>query len=120
MRPLSVLALAAGLLVAADDPAKEKDALAAFQGTWKAVDLERNGEKTPEDERPFQELVIDGKTFTYKIGDVAHRGTFTIDPSKSPRAIDRTHEDGEFQGKTLKGVYKIEGDDFAALRRNRL
>ena len=37
-------------------------------------------------------------------------GTFTIDPKKTPATIDLVPGKGRYEGKTLPGIYKLEGD----------
>src|SRR5690242_9302756 len=102
--------LAAGLLVAAD--AKKDDAKKdqeAIQGTWKVVSGERGG-KPQENAKEFS-ITFDKDTFTVKQGDeVAVKGTFKLDPSKSPKAIDMKITEGrnaQNNGKEMRGIYEL-------------
>jgi uncharacterized protein (TIGR03067 family) len=91
--------------VAQDDAAK-KD-LDALQGVWQMVSMEIEGKALPADE-------IKGFKLTFKGNQGSHSGrdgkieeaTIKLDPSKKPKAIDMTT-----QGKTLVGIYSIEGDN---------
>jgi uncharacterized protein (TIGR03067 family) len=40
----------------------------------------------------------------------AASGTFTVDASKTPPTIDMKPGSGRYEGKTLPGIYKLEGD----------
>lgn len=89
----------AGLVHAGDDG---KGDLKAIQGTWtaglegKKVNLTFSGSKFSID--------FDGKTF---------KGSFRLDPTKKPKAIDLSIEDGpekEVVGKTSLGIYAFDGD----------
>src|SRR5205085_11572527 len=78
-----VTALAVGLLLAADDAKKDKERL---QGSWRPVSGEQGG-KAQENAKEHL-LTFDGDTFTIKRGDQLFvKGTFTLDPSRTPKAI---------------------------------
>src|SRR5262245_11663175 len=93
---------------------KPKTDLELLQGTWEIVGLETGGQA--EAEKNYE-----GNTFTFrrdKGADVAvlKEGgfpgfppvefTFTLDPSKAPKAIDLTT-----RGTAVRGIYKLDGDD---------
>ena len=108
MRKRVVLALAVGLLLAADEPKKDKTDRDKLQGTWQPVSVEQGG-KAKEDKE--HRLLFDGDTFTIKKGDqVFAKGTFKVDPDKKPKAIDFMITEGDEKGKTARGIYKLEGD----------
>jgi len=105
------IALAAILLVAADDPA-ESD-LDDLRGTWVCVSMERNGRKVPEEQYKDGVLIMDGETFTFKRGDeIITKGTRKLDPTRSPKALDDTHTEGRLKGRSYKGIYELDGDTF--------
>jgi uncharacterized protein (TIGR03067 family) len=92
-----------------DDAKKDQKAL---QGAWKIVSSESGGMDSTE---LFKDafVVFEGDTFVLKKGDeVGLKGTFKIDPSKKPRAIDITiTEGGEGdKGKVLHGIYELGKD----------
>src|SRR5262252_4202232 len=74
-----------------DDAKKDQEAL---QGTWKPVSSEQGG-KDQGDEAKEHTLIFEKDTFTVKRGDqVLLKGTFKLDPSKKPKAIDMTVTEG--------------------------
>jgi uncharacterized protein (TIGR03067 family) len=112
MRLHAVLVLAAGLVLAADAPkdTAKKD-LDKFQGTWTVVSVENSGQEMPADAVKELRLVIKGNERMMKMGDeVRARSTFKLDPSKSPKEIDLTLQEGDMKGMTFKGIYEIDGD----------
>jgi uncharacterized protein (TIGR03067 family) len=104
--------LVVGLLLAAED--KKGDAQKdqeALQGTWKAVSSERDG-KDQTDLAKGLTLTFDKENFTWKKGDeVLLKGTFKLDPSKKPRAIDiavmQIGKD-EVKDKEMQGIYELD------------
>lgn len=82
-----------------DAARRDRDRL---QGTWDFVSGGREAR-----------LVIDGGHFQvrFKQNDV-YRGTFTLDPTRRPKAMDMTVTEGpaERLGKTALCIYQIDGD----------
>lgn len=118
MRKMCALTAAvAGLLVAAETPRDDsaKAEREKFQGTWKLVSAQRDGREVSKDGVGRTTLIIKGDTFRFpeetEVGTGPH-GTFTIDPTATPKAIDATPASGPDKGKTSRGVYKIEGDRY--------
>lgn len=102
-------------LLAADGPTEEQIAaeLELLQGTWKFEAVELDGRKI--DVEPLKDIVriVDGHDITWKNKDeVIARTTITFDPTKEPKTMDSTFVDGENQGKTMLGIYEIDGDEF--------
>jgi uncharacterized protein (TIGR03067 family) len=89
-----------------DEPKKDLEEL---QGVWTVVEAEKDG--NPADDLKNATVTIEGDKFTTKTGDKALRsGTLKADVSKDPKTIDVTYTQGELQGKTRLGLYKVEGD----------
>ncbi len=109
MKRSALLALVAGFLIAADDP---KDELKKLEGTWTMVSGEKDGKPVAEQTIKAAKLVIKGDQHDVKIGDEGYKGTHKIDPSKKPKTIDATDTDGPFKGKTVHGIYELDGDTF--------
>ena len=103
--------LLVGLLLGAegktDDAKKDQEAL---QGAWKVVSSEAGGKGQTEQFKDHL-LVFEGDTFALKKGnDVGLKGTFKLDPSEKPRAIDMTIAEGGQEGdkgKVLHGIYEL-------------
>src|SRR5437660_5040024 len=118
MKTPAFLILAAGLLVAADNPGKESRPMSdldRLRGTWLAVSLVNNGktlvdEKTPPKEGPATKLVYDGNKWTIKVGaKTVATGVFKIDATKTPKQIDVMDESGVNNDKTKLGIYELNG-----------
>jgi uncharacterized protein (TIGR03067 family) len=110
MRTHALIVMMAGLSIAADAP---KGDLGKLQGTWSLVSAVRDGKDVPDDEVSRTTLVIKGDAFTFpndaRVG-TGPSGTFTIDPSRTPGAIDATPSAGPTKGETWMGIYEIAGD----------
>ncbi len=110
---LSPLMLLGCLTFATDAPfddAVKKD-LQQFQGPWRAASvINADGRPATAEEIEHTRLFVDGNKFTLKGKDFILRGTFTIDPTKTPKTIDAVldSKEGEKQVKVL-GIYRIDG-----------
>jgi uncharacterized protein (TIGR03067 family) len=123
MRVIAVAALAivalfsAVCLQAAEGESKEgasaKD-LQAFQGTWRLSSREEDGKKSSEEETKDVIATVDGSgTVTVRRGDqVIGAGTVKLDPTTKPKAVEIAFTEGRHKGKTVLGIYEIEGDSF--------
>ena len=115
MRRSVLLLIAAGCLVASDSvkDGVQKE-LEKFRGTWKYTSLEQDGKPVPEAQYREARLTIKGGQFTFTLGDSTSHGTFKVDPAKKPKTIDITFTDGPDKGKTILGVYDLQGDTYKA------
>ena len=97
-----------GLAPAFAQPADE--ARKELQGTWTATKAERDG-KAAEDVVGHR-LSFTGDRFQLrsKDGKPLYEGTFRVDPSTKPAAIDFEHTGGALKGKEWKGIYALDGD----------
>lgn len=118
LHPLLAALLALCVVAAADDKDKDKDKgddKAALQGTWAPVSSESGGNPDAEDEYKQYRLTFDGDGYTVRrSGDVAIKGTFTLDGAQTPKRIDMLIAECENEadkGKTLKGIYEVKGED---------
>ena len=83
-------------------------------GTFTLVSGVVDGKPVPEEVRKKTILVTDHDKFTVSTGDEAgtsSRGTFTIDPTKTPKTADSLQDDGPDKGKTVLGIYEIIDDN---------
>jgi uncharacterized protein (TIGR03067 family) len=104
MRVLLALAAAALLLTGLAVAGDTKEDLKKLEGTWKG---EFEGKKFE------MKMEKDKFTVTFSFGDndIVFKGKIKIDPSKKPKEIDLTVEEGkDFQGKTSQGIYEVDGD----------
>jgi uncharacterized protein (TIGR03067 family) len=119
MMRLGWLAWVATVGAGVDDPPRGplppevvRQELARFQGTWQLVAAESNGEKVPEERVRQVRVTITGNTHSVRFGDqvVVHDVSFEIDPTKTPREVTDTINDGPNKGKQILGIYQLEGD----------
>ena len=83
-------------------------------GTFQLASGVIDGKPVPEDIRKETKLVTDMNKFTVSAGGQAGTsgaGTFTIDPTKSPKTVDSLQATGPDKGKTLLGIYEIIDDN---------
>jgi uncharacterized protein (TIGR03067 family) len=79
-------------------------------GTFRLVSGTVDGKPVPEDVRKKTVLVTDHNKFTVSTGDEAGtsaQGTFTIDPTQTPKTVDSLQGSGPDKGKTVLGIYEI-------------
>jgi uncharacterized protein (TIGR03067 family) len=104
------MALAAGLLIAADAPKEESQSdQERMQGTWTVASAEISGKRLTGKEIENLELVIRGNKMTFKDeknNKKAETLKFKLHPNQKPKAINLTHS-GE---KKSRGIYRLEGD----------
>lgn len=95
-------------------PRSVRDEMRAFQGTWRQTYCEADGVANPPDECGSEPSVtFAGDTFVVSRADgtVVIKGTFAIDPTQEPKAIDYTDTFGADAGKTFPAIYTMEGDE---------
>jgi RNA polymerase sigma factor (sigma-70 family) len=61
-----------------------------LQGTWVLVSEEIDGQPVTDNQRTPIRLVFAGDGVTYRVGDGMQEGTYQLDPTQSPRALDVT------------------------------
>ena len=91
------------------------DEIVKLQGTWKQIAYERDGVTEPLDEQGWKPRVtFTGSSFVVTLADssIPIKGTYRVDPTRSPKTIDWTDTIGEDAGKTLLAIYSLEGDRF--------
>ena len=106
-RTLSVLLLLGGVCFL--DAGQGETDLDKLQGVWQLVSLVEKGKEIPAAETDVLEVTIAKDKFSMsEKGKVAVEYTIKLDPTKTPKAIDFTHEGGENKGKTEPGIYTFE------------
>jgi uncharacterized protein (TIGR03067 family) len=91
----------------------DKADLEKFQGTWKVVLFERNGNTIPAERVAGRILIVRGEKFTDKQGDrVLGEGTMKLDSSKSPKVIDAKFTAGpeDILGQNVPAIYRFDGE----------
>jgi len=109
-----VLAMTGGMVLAAEAPKADGAAdRAALQGTWQVVVQEMRGGAAPGDPRE-QRMIFAGDSFKLVDGDkVFLRGTFTVDPSKTPRVMEMIVSEGAGtdHAAPVHGIYELKGGE---------
>jgi uncharacterized protein (TIGR03067 family) len=105
-RAAAVVLLVAGAAAAAD-PAAE---LKALEGKW-AIHAATLAGRDHLDDFAGMTLTVTGEQYAIEFGPNSDRGTLTVDAAKAPKWITvTTRKDGPFKGRTLPGIYKLDGD----------
>jgi uncharacterized protein (TIGR03067 family) len=80
-----------------------------YEGTWTATSWKRGpGEIGADKVNTELKLTKDAYEFPKGINRISAKGSVKIDAAKG--TIDFTPDDGPAKGKTLLGIYKVEGD----------
>jgi len=90
--------------------------VAALQGSWDHNDVEANGISNPPDDLspPGAVSTFRGNHFAVHTseGVLLLEGSFTLDATATPKAIDYIDSMGPDKGKRLLGIYRLENDFF--------
>lgn len=113
MRWQFLLLLAALLIVGDDDALEESEKL---QGTWAVVSADIGG-KIPENALKGLKVIIRRETILITEEErEREKTTFTLDPSKEPKAIDLSPREGT-KKRGARGIYELEGDNLKLIWR---
>lgn len=101
----------AGVLTAGDEAAIQKDRK-LMAGTWRVLSIERDGKKTTAEQLEKTRSIIsaDGTAMVQREGKTIIKGNFKIDPTKKPKQSEATYTQGDLAGKTVLGIYEVDGD----------
>jgi uncharacterized protein (TIGR03067 family) len=101
---LMMCVVSVGQAIAADPDPK------TLAGTWAIYAATLGGRDHLEDYTGMV-LKVDGTKYDVGFGTVRDEGTFTLGETKEHKTIDlKTKPGGLFKGRTMPGIYKIEGD----------
>jgi uncharacterized protein (TIGR03067 family) len=111
VRWLLFTAVAVLAAIAQSGATEGKDDKDKLLGTWILVGLEAEGKAFPEEEikKIDARLTIKPDRMYWKTASQTDEGTYQIDPSKKPKAINVTSKQ---VGKMSKGIYQLDGDNF--------
>lgn len=90
--------------------AEEPDDLKLLTGVWKPKEANLGDNKIEPMLLETASVTYAGDKYTIKIGDKGEKGTFTLDPKKTPKAMDIFPTEGDNNGKTLLAIYELAGD----------
>jgi uncharacterized protein (TIGR03067 family) len=94
-----------------EDPIKKE--YARFEGVWSFAVVDVEGTKQPA--MPFESnkiIIAQEGHFVVVQGPKVTRGTFKLDPSKTPKHFDQTVTDGPVKGRTAACIYELEADTY--------
>jgi uncharacterized protein (TIGR03067 family) len=108
-----LLLVTAGLFLGADTATDAKKDLDKMQGDWVLVSSERDGKSLPDDQVKTMKRTVKDDTYNVsRDGQTLAKGTFKLDPSKKPAAIDALRSEGEDKDKPMLGIYEFDGDTY--------
>jgi uncharacterized protein (TIGR03067 family) len=94
-----------------DDAKRDADKL---QGTWQATEGMSEGKPLTREHVQRLKVVFSGEKMSISPldgdGKKALEYTFRVDPGKKPKAINATRAEGGGKGKTVRGIYELDGD----------
>jgi uncharacterized protein (TIGR03067 family) len=94
-----------------DGVASQADELKLLQGVWRATRAEENGTAVSAHDIPQIVVTIKGSKFqVMQDGEQHDKGSFTLDPSKSPKQIDIHHESDSGDVMEIPAIYEVGPD----------
>ena len=87
-----------------------EEELKRFEGTWRFVSIDVDGEKISPKLFEKDTLTLKGKQFVSVVTGNTTHGVFKVNPNHKPMTIDLTFSDGPGKDQTQKGIYELEGD----------
>src|SRR5262249_54767639 len=90
---------------------QEKSDADRIQGAWKIIKVEVEGKPPPAEFLEKGRFVFKGnKVAIFHDDKLTEEATFALDATRKPPTIDLTATEGPGKGKTMYGIYRIEGD----------
>ena len=84
--------------------------LQALVGKWKIEKAELGGKDITEHLKDMKFEITDGGKYTAQLGEEKDEGAFTIHFAKTPNQMEIKPTGGPAKGKTVKAIYKLDGD----------
>lgn len=95
----------------ADDPIGAQAPDPAIVGDWLLLQINRGGEDIDLDHLEGAVRHIDASTYNIEpMSGLTIRGDYSVDTTTAPRSMDELVANGRFEGGTLKGIYRVDGD----------
>jgi uncharacterized protein (TIGR03067 family) len=105
---VAILALFLATTVSADE--KSDAELKALVGKWKVEKAELGGKDITEHLKDLKFEIRAGGKYTVEVGEEKDEGSFTVEPGKTPKAMDVKPTGGPHKGKLVKAIYKLDGN----------
>ena len=103
----AALFVLASLAVASAQPA---DDFKAAAGKWTVSKATLGGKDLTKAFKGVELLLAADGGYTLTIGGETDKGTVKVDPTKTPKEMDILGKEGPNAGKTIKTIYKLDGD----------
>jgi uncharacterized protein (TIGR03067 family) len=88
-----------------------REDLKKLEGQWDRVVMELEGKSWPAEMIAGWTATYEGDRLTLRVNGKAYRESIvTLDPSRSPRAMNSWDQDGPAADQTVPGIYEIDGD----------
>ena len=84
--------------------------LKAMVGKWKVEKAELSGKDITEQLKELKLEILAGAKYSVVFGKETDDGALAIDPAKTPKTMDAKGNGGPNKGKTVKAIYKLDGD----------
>jgi uncharacterized protein (TIGR03067 family) len=98
------------LFVVCPAPADDTSVIKPFQGRWEHVAVVVNGNVIPQERFGGAVVTVTGDECVLRAGEnVVARARLKVAPGKGTQIIDVTVSEGPWEGRTLKGLYKMKG-----------
>lgn len=111
MEHTTVVALAAGLMMASDVQARGRKEIDKLQGEWIMVSRESDGKLWPDEEVQTYRRFIKGYRYTLTKNDITvARGLLVPDSGRIHPALDVIQSIGENRGRVRLGIHELDGD----------
>jgi uncharacterized protein (TIGR03067 family) len=107
-----LLCLPAAMLHADDAVKGDKD----LDGDWEIKSVLHGG-KEPPAAAPKPSATINGDAIRLKFGDKTVTAKIKVDPTKTPKAMDITFEEGPHKGDVIKAIYEVKDDELRICHR---
>ncbi len=92
-----------------DKPNDDADAQ-KIQGTWVAVSAEMDGKAAPAEAIKDLTILVTADKMAFSPKGEDRQSLYKLDPTKTPKGIEMTPQDGPAKGKTVHGLYELDGD----------
>jgi uncharacterized protein (TIGR03067 family) len=90
--------------------ARHVEQLRAWEGDWRFVSLEVDGQAVPPAMMGEARLLVDGDRFRMESPEGAYEGVFTLDVEVDPPQIDIEFVEGPEAGEHAYGIFRLEDD----------
>ncbi len=96
------------VLTAQEKDLRQKRELEQWQGTWRAVAGERDGQLRPKAFLEALRVTVENDLMMIQVGKRNQKLRLVLDPTMRPKAVDLIHLDGKEQGEVWLGIYQLE------------